>query len=111
MKGNIGGRPKLHGHNPKPRPGLDSSSLPLPVDPSEGASLQKDLFVKALALASAVLLLLSGCTAGEDEQDDPINDTPPQSHLDGNTAPTDRDPTPVTGTGGAIPDEAQGPVE
>lgn len=57
---------------------------------------------RSLVLA-IVLIGLSSCDSGQDTQSDPIDNNQEQNQLDGNTAPTSRDPTPQTGTGGQSP--------
>ncbi|MCO5731732.1 hypothetical protein [Rhizobium sp. SSA_523] len=64
-----------------------------------------------LCVAVIGLGLLAGCSGGEDEQSDAVDNTPPQSQLDGNTAPASRDPTPVSGTGGDIPGKTEVPAK
>jgi PBP1b-binding outer membrane lipoprotein LpoB len=61
--------------------------------------------MKAVVPAVAAALFLSSCSDSSNQnQSDPVNNTPPQqSGQTGNTAPADRDPTPQTGTGGQSP--------
>ncbi|CAN7472403.1 hypothetical protein [Neorhizobium sp. LjRoot104] len=57
--------------------------------------------MKSFVVALGTVVLLSACSDGGEKQSDPINNTPPaQSN---NTAATDRNPSPQTGTGGQSP--------
>jgi uncharacterized lipoprotein len=57
--------------------------------------------MKRLIIALSTVALLSACSDSGEKQKDPINNTPPSQP--GNTAPTDRSPSPQTGTGGQSP--------
>jgi hypothetical protein len=57
--------------------------------------------MKRLIVALSTAALLSACSDSGEKQKDPINNTPPSQS--NNTAPTDRSPSPQTGTGGQSP--------
>lgn len=54
--------------------------------------------MKHIVIAGSLVMLLAACSDSGNKQSDPIDNTPPPQA--GNTAPTDRDPTPQSGTGG-----------
>ncbi|WP_377296775.1 hypothetical protein [Rhizobium sp. SGZ-381] len=58
-----------------------------------------------MAGCAALIATLSSCGPADDEKKNAPSDTSPpvENRLDGNTAPTDRDPTPQSGSGGDIP--------
>lgn len=53
--------------------------------------------MRILLLTISMAALLAACSQEESRTDDPIDNTPANTQ---GTAPTDRDPTPQTGTGG-----------
>jgi len=57
--------------------------------------------MKRLIVAVSALMLLSACDDSGENQNGPINSTPPQRS--NAAAPADKDPTPQTGTGGQSP--------
>jgi uncharacterized lipoprotein len=57
--------------------------------------------MKCFVVALSAVALLSACSDSGEKQSDPINNTPPSQP--NNTAPTDRSPSPQTGTGGQSP--------
>lgn len=57
--------------------------------------------MKRLIVALSAAALLSACSDSGEKQKDPINNTP--ASQSNNTAPTDRSPSPQTGTGGQSP--------
>ncbi|MGK6311701.1 hypothetical protein [Neorhizobium sp. DT-125] len=57
--------------------------------------------MKRLIIALSTVLLLSACGDSGENQNDPVNNTPPPQPE--NTAPADRSSTPQSSTGGQSP--------
>jgi hypothetical protein len=57
--------------------------------------------MRYLIMALSAAALLSSCSGSDDNQSDPVNNTP--AVQPGNATPADRSATPQTGTGGQSP--------